>query len=188
MQRRSWLAALLVAGALAEPAAAQQVLLMLSPAMICSDHAQQAADGRIASSQAVATCTASLRTEPLTQEDKLGVLMNRGVLYLSMRQLDLARADFDAAAALRPDLGDVYVNRSAVLIGQGRHREALAEVERGLALELVNPERGYFNRAVAKEMLSDIPGAYQDYRRALELRPGWDRPQAELERFSLRSR
>src|SRR3712207_6801849 len=147
---------------------------------------RSAADGKKASEDAVATCTVSLASEPLTAEDRLAVLMNRGVLRLSMGRWGEAREDFNAAARLRPDLGDVYVNQAAALIGERRYAEALQEVERGLALNPSSPERGYFNRAGAREALRDLRGAYDGYSRALESRPEWARAQAELARFSIR--
>ena len=107
-------------------ARAEIVIHNVSPAGVCSEHAALAADGRMSSEDAVKSCTAALRTEPLSAEDRLATLVNRGVLRLSMRQWRDARADFDQAAVLKPDLGDVYINRAATLIGEGRYQEALA--------------------------------------------------------------
>ncbi len=61
----------------------------------------------------------------------------------------------------------------------------MAEIDRGLALDPDQPEKAYFNRAVAKERLNDLKGAYFDYRRALELKPDWDMPKVELARFTV---
>ena len=174
--------------AAAAGAHAEIVIHNISPAAVCSDHAARAADGRMSTEDAVKSCTAALATEPLSAEDRVGTLVNRGVLRLSMRQWRDARDDFDQAAALNPSLGDIYVNRAATLIGEERYAEALKEADRGLALNPVNPERGYFNRAIAREGLRDPAGAYRDYKKALELHPGWDRAETALAGFTVRRR
>ena len=185
--RRVLIAAALLSSA-AAAARAEIVIHNVSPAGVCSEHAALAADGRMSSEDAVKSCSAALVSEPLTPDERLAALVNRGVLRLSMRQWRHAREDFDRAATLRPDLGDIYINRAATLIGEGRYQEALGEADRGIALNPVHPERGYYNRALAREGLSDVGGAYRDYRKALELRPGWDRAEKALAGFTVRRR
>jgi len=64
----------------------------------------------------------------------------------------------------------------------------VADIDRGLAYGPEQPEKAYFNRALAKEFLDDTKGAYLDYLKAAELAPTWTAPQVELKRFTVHPR
>ncbi len=130
-----------------------------------------------------APCTEALDTEMLDSRDRAGTFVNRGVL--KMRRMDWTGAtkDFDEAARIKPDLGEAYVNRGAVSIGQHRYADSLADLNKGLALGVEEPAKVYFNRALAYEGLDDAKSAYFDYQKAVELSPDWDAPKNELIRF-----
>ena len=134
---------------------------------------------------AIHVCTLALEEEVLGLHDLASTYVNRGVLYLAMARYDEALRDFDAALAVEPRLGEAMVNRGGALIGMGRDAQGIAEIDRGLALHPGEPEKAYFNRALAEERLNDLKGAYFDYKRALELRPGWRQAEAELARFTV---
>ena len=69
------------------------------------------------------------------------------------------------------------------LVGEGHDAEGAAEITRGLARHPTEPEKAYFNRALAEERLNDLRAAYFDYQMALQLKPDWPAPKAELARF-----
>jgi len=130
-------------------------------------------------------CTEAILTEPLSARDMAGTHVNRAVLYMISMDWSHAMSDLDEALTIDPRMGEALVNRGAVLIGQRRYAEGVAEIDRGLALRPEEPERAFFNRALAKERLDDLKGAYYDYLRASELAPTWGAPQEELKRFSV---
>jgi len=121
-------------------------------------------------------------------EDKAGTYINRGVLLLRRKQYDAARADFDAAERLNPALGEAVINRGASYVAQRRYLEGLAEIDRGLALNPEEPEKAYYNRAMANEALDDKEAAYQDYTIAWELAPHWDAPREQMLRLRPKQR
>ena len=168
---------MLVAG----QATAGVVVLGRSMAAGCSKAAINGAQDR----KALETCNRALEEEALTGRVLAGTLVNRGII--SMRRGDLRRAfvDFESAAQRDPLLGEAYVNRGSVHIAEGRYREGVQDTERGMTLGLAQPERAYFNRAMAKEWLDDERGAYLDYRKAVELNPEWRLPQEQLARFTV---
>ncbi len=129
------------------------------------------------------TCTEALDKEMLNSRDRAGTLVNRGVL--KMRRMDWSGAtkDFSEAARIKPDLGEAYVNRGAVSIGEHRYADSLPDLNKGLELGVEEPAKVYFNRALAYEGLDDAKSAYFDYQKALELNPDWDAPKNELVRF-----
>lgn len=179
----------LAAAAPASPGTALTVVSRNSLSQACSRHAQLAGEGKMAPTFAVHTCTQALETEAVDDSESARVLNNRGVVQLTlMGAIGEAKGDFDEAARLDPDLGESYANRGAALVAQERFDEAIAEIEKGMALGLREPWKAHFNRALARERSNDVRGAYEDFRKALELKPGWDMPEIELARFQVRRR
>jgi tetratricopeptide (TPR) repeat protein len=144
-----------------------------------------AIDGR-SDNQSVLTCTTALETENLNFRDRARTYVNRGVLQLRKRDFSTARADFDAASKIDPDLGEAWVNRGATYVGEERYGDALGQIDKGLSLGVKDPEKALFNRAMAHEGLGDLKSAYQDYTKASELDPQWDAPKRELMRFTVK--
>jgi tetratricopeptide (TPR) repeat protein len=134
------------------------------------------------------TCNLALDTEALTPEDRGGTFVNRGVMELRLGLYEVARADFNAGIALNPDVGEGWVNRGAMFIGERRYKEALSDIDKALSLGLKEPAKAYYDRALAYEGLDDEKSAYLDYQQALVLQPGWELPQHELLRFTVTHR
>ena len=130
-------------------------------------------------------CTEALELELLSPKDRAGTYVNRGVLKLRRAQFAAATSDFDRAVRMKPDMGEAYVNRGAASIGARRYADSLADINRGLELGLAEPEKAYFNRALAYEALDDMKAAYFDYQKAVELKPLWAAPQEQLTRFKV---
>ena len=148
----------------------------------CSD----AAFGGKADSHAIMACTTALEVETLNFRDRARTYVNRGVLQMRQRQFAAARADFDQATGIDPQLGEAYVNRGATLVGEDRFREGVEQIDKGLSLGVKDPEKAFFNRGLANEALGDLQAAYRDYSRAAELKPDWAAPKTELARFSVK--
>jgi tetratricopeptide (TPR) repeat protein len=134
------------------------------------------------------TCTTALDTELLSPRDRAGTYVNRGIIKLRRTEWTSAKHDFDRAVGLKPDLGEIYINRGAALIGMRRYQEGLSDLNRALTLGVDETEKAYFNRALAYEGLDDMRSAYLDYQKALELKPDWDVPKRELSRFTVTRR
>lgn len=133
-------------------------------------------------------CTDALEKEMLNSRDKAGTLVNRGVLKMRRARWDEATRDFNDAVRLRPDLGEAYVNRGAVAIGEHHYAQSLPDLNKGLALGVEEPAKVYYNRALAYEGLDDEKSAYFDYQKAVELNPTWDAPKNELTRFHVQQK
>jgi tetratricopeptide (TPR) repeat protein len=130
-------------------------------------------------------CTLALETEILGPTDRAGTLVNRGVFKLRRAKWEEATSDFNRAIKLRPEMGEAYVNRGAAAVGAKRYAEGLPDLNRGIELGLNEPEKAYYNRALAHEGLDDMKAAYLDYKKALEIKPDWDPPRNELTRFTV---
>lgn len=129
-------------------------------------------------------CTLLLQTPSLSDSDRVATYIDRGGIYMQHKRFAEAQADFEEVIKIRPDLGNAYINRGAALIGQKRYAEGIAEIDKGFPLNPDQPEKAYFNRAIADEAMGDRKAAAVDYQKALTLQPKWTAPKAELQRLA----
>jgi tetratricopeptide (TPR) repeat protein len=130
-------------------------------------------------------CTQALDREMLIPLDRAGTYVNRGILKLRGRRYDEAIRDFDTAIRYQASLAEAYVNRAAARIGIRQYGQSVSDIDNALMLDVKEPEKAYYNRAVAHEYLDDYKDAWLDYRKALEIAPTWDLPRQQLVRFSV---
>lgn len=133
-------------------------------------------------------CDRALRDDMLNTSDRAKTLVNRGVMKLGRGEYEPARADFEAALSLSPKLPEALLNRGAVWVGEQHYQAAITDLGRAIDLGTAQPEKAYFDRALAYEGLDDEKSAYFDYMKALELKPGWAAPTRELTRFHVEPR
>ena len=170
--------------ALATPTAAAVTVIGGTAARLC----YEAADSPFSpSAEAFAACDRALSSEPLARRDVVATHVNRGILRVRSGELVEGIADFDAAVGLDPTVGEAWFNRGAALLRLSRPAEALASFEEAVARGIDRPALAHLGRAVAHETLGNVRAAFADYRRSSELEPRWERPRAELARFSLRN-
>ena len=130
-------------------------------------------------------CTASLEHELLIPRDRAGTYVNRGIIRMRNKSYDEAIRDFDTAIRYQPNLGEAYVNRGAARIGIHRFADAVSDFNNALELGVKEPEKTYYNRALAYEWLDNYKAAYLDYRKAREIAPEWDLVNQQLARFTV---
>ncbi len=136
----------------------------------------------------IALCDTALDGEVMSSQDRGGTYINRGVMKLRRGLYEAAHADFDAGIAMIPKVGEGWVNRGAMFVGEHKYKDGLDDIDKGISLGVVEPEKAYFNRALAYEGLDDAKSAYLDYQQAATLKPSWTAPQKELRRFTVTSR
>jgi tetratricopeptide (TPR) repeat protein len=173
----------LAALSIAAPAGAAVTVIGGTAARQC----YEAADSPLSpTAETLAACDRALGVEPLARRDVIATHVNRGILRVRGGDLAGGLADFDSAVRLDPAVGEAWFNRGAVLLRRNAPAEALASFEEAVARGIDRPALAHLGRAVAHEALGNVRAAYADYRRSSELEPGWERPRAELARFSLR--
>ena len=82
-------------------------------------------------------------------------------------------------------MAEAIVNRGSIFLVQHRPQAAAANFERALMFNPAHPEKVYFNRALAREEMGDLSGAYADYAEAAKLAPQWEQPKREMIRFTI---
>ena len=132
--------------------------------------------------EGVEFCDAALEG-PLTSSDRAATLVNRGVIRLRDHDNERALADINAGIAIDSSLGDAYVDRGAASIALGHYDDALADLNKGLSLGPHSPQVAYYDRAIIYERNGDVRAAYEDYKKALDIAPGFTPAADELKRF-----
>lgn len=132
-------------------------------------------------------CTRALEEEALSLNDRAATFVNRGILRMQGKDLNAAISDFDSAIRTRPQTAEAYVNKGIAMVHLGNHdRDAVELLTLGLARSPIRPEIAYYVRGIANEQLGLTKEAYDDYTRAVALKPGWAEPLSQLERFSVK--
>lgn len=133
----------------------------------------------------VDACDQALREEMLNTKDKAATHDNRGVMLDLLGKTGPATDDFNAAIRLDPTLGDPYVNLGSMLIKARRLDEALVNINKGLELGMSFPHIGYYDRAVAEQLMGRYREAYFDYKKVLELEPHFEQASEHLKDFTV---
>jgi len=153
----------------------------------CADAVADAMANDNATEAGVATCTKAAELAELNT-GRAAALSNRGVLNFQRANYNAAIADSTAALRIDGRLVEALVNRGAAYLAIHRAGEAKVDFDRALTMAPVHAEKIYFNRAMAREDVGDLKGAYADYARAAQLAPQWDLPKQQMKRFTIRDR
>jgi tetratricopeptide (TPR) repeat protein len=138
-----------------------------------------------ASDEGLSACNQALTEQNLAPSERAATLVNRGILHMYAKAHALALASYEQALRVDPEQAEAYVNQGIALVNLGRDTEAVAAVNRALALNTARPELAYYTRGIAHEMLGNDRAAFQDYRQASALKPEWTEPYTQLRRFSV---
>jgi tetratricopeptide (TPR) repeat protein len=174
-----WLAGMATAQAF------ETLLSGTSGAKACMAAARLAADRHLVDTPALLDCDRAIERDTLNGHDLAATYVNRGIIRICAGNYPVAERDFDEAIRIMPELAGAHMNRGAVLIALNRPQEAVEALDRSIALGTPEPERAYFDRALAREKLNDIKGAYYDLKQAAALNPAWDAPGKELSYFQV---
>ena len=165
--------------AAAVPASAQIIVTQESGwAHDCFIHAKtgRAFDG-------IPACDMAIKREALSRKDLAATYDNRGVMLDQLGHIERAQADFNKAIEIQPDLGDPYVNLG--VIKEKKYEPALDQINKGMDLGMGFPHLGYYNRAIAEQMLGRFKEAYFDYKKSAELEPGFAAAEERLKDFTV---
>lgn len=134
-------------------------------------------------SDGVEVCNLAITQEAMSLKDRAATFDNRGVMLDRLGRTDKAAADFRQAMLLDASLGDPHVNLGSMLIKQRRYDDALASINKGLELGVSFPHIGYYDRAVAYQLMGRFKEAYYDYKKVLEIDPTFAAASERLKDF-----
>jgi eukaryotic-like serine/threonine-protein kinase len=96
--------------------------------------------------------------------------LNRGLLYLDLKNYLHAREDFDEVIKRRPDLAMAFINRALARLGMGDAQGAVDDLTRALEFKDA-PTQALFIRARARTAIGDKQGAASDREEGLRREP-----------------
>lgn len=120
-----------------------------------------------------ALCERALAGDQMTDRDRAATLVNRGIVYNTARQLDLAVADFDAALKINPNLGEAYLNRGNAHFWQHNYAAAIADFGKAIDLKTASLDYAHYNKALAEMNVGKFEDAKADLTAALAITPGF---------------
>jgi tetratricopeptide (TPR) repeat protein len=122
----------------------------------------------------------------MTRADRAASWVNYGIVLRKRGQPREAIAAYDQAAALSPNLAEIYLNRSTARGQLGQDDLALADLNRAIALGPQQPQAAYVNRALLWERAGDYQAAWRDLQAALAIQPDYAPALSALERYQIR--
>lgn len=172
------LTALIAATAQGAPAI-HQVIYNVDAAKVCS----QPSDDRLELRRSLMACDTVINDPVMIRRASL--LMDRGVVQAKLGDNEAALRDYNAAIAINDKLGEAYVGRAGVLTEMKRYGAARNDVATAMSLGAGNLYAAFYTRGVIAEETGDAQAAYQDYKEALALNPGYLPAMRELARFKV---
>lgn len=131
----------------------------------------------------IITCTSALDDTALSMRDRAATLINRGILRSRTDDATGAIRDYDNGLKIDATLAEGYVDRGAALLALHRYKESLADLNKGIDMGARQPQIAYYDRAIVNEALGNIRGAYEDYKKAVEIQPDFQLAIDQLARF-----
>lgn len=184
--RISALSLALGGGLLAAPAALAQGAVTVVGGGLGQACYEAAESSRVAPMKALEFCNLALSSESLKRRDKAATYTNRGILHMRMGNNTRAMWDYEKSLAMMPDLKEAKVNLGAALYNLKRYPEALAALNEGIGAESEDARIvGFYNRGLTHEKLGDLQSAYEDFRKALQLKPDFKLAQDQMSRFTV---
>jgi tetratricopeptide (TPR) repeat protein len=131
----------------------------------------------------ISACTFALEQTTLSVKDRAATFINRGILRARKSDTDGALADYNRGLAMDAALGEGFVDRGAIMIVLRRYDDAVADIDKGIALGSNRLQIAYYDRGIADEALGNIRAAYEDYKKAAEIQPDFALATEQLSRF-----
>lgn len=119
---------------------------------------------------AIDYCSRAISSGELGDPDLIAALINRGVAYKNVGDLNAAIADYTQALRIAPRDALLYQNRANALREKGNLEAARTDAEQALALD-PDSAGAWYVRGAINEAEGDRDAAREDYRAALNLDP-----------------
>ena len=163
--KNSILTAFLLLGLGVGPANAQVLVL---GGGIAEDCYEAAKFGSVSPREGAEICTRAIQHEAMKLSNRAATYTNRGVLYMRAGLYEKALSDYEKSKRISPDTGETYLNEGAAYIFIEAYDKALQSLDQAIVYGSNDLHAAYYNRALAKEKLDDVEGAYYDFRVGIE--------------------
>lgn len=148
----------------------------------CYMAATLASQMHIGATADIERCTYALDNVALSLKDRVATYVNRGVIYVALERYKEAIADYEKAAQMSPDTGEINVNRGNLYFLGQVYDQAITEYTKAMG-NIKKLHVAYYNRGLAYEKLKEFNKAEADYLKAMEIVPDWRFPREKLEQL-----
>jgi tetratricopeptide (TPR) repeat protein len=125
-------------------------------------------------------CNHALKDPEITDRDRASTFVNRGIIYNNARKMQLALADFAAALAIDPNVGEAYLNRGNSKFLQQKFDDAIADYTRAIELKIDRMSAAYYDRSLAYVNEGRFTEAKADLEAALAVDPDFKEAKDQL--------
>lgn len=155
---------------MAQSANAQMIVMGNGAAKDCYHSVKHGDPGRIGT---IKSCEIALYETNLKKKDRAATHINIGILYMRRKDFDKSDTHYQSALKLEPNVPEVHINLSANQIYTKQYEAAILSANRAIELGTDKMPETLFNRAMAYDNLKRYNEAYNDLKKALELKPEW---------------
>jgi tetratricopeptide (TPR) repeat protein len=167
--------------ALSLPAHAAVLVYGRGPSMACYEAAEYGKDAQTG----IELCNQAINDPDISPRDIAATMINRSILRTHSGDYDGAVADCTHGLSIDADLAEGYVDRGVAEIMQKNWPVALADINRGIDMNTDRLEFAYYDRGIVEESTGNIRAAYEDYKKAVALRPDFDLAAHALTHFKV---
>ena len=132
----------------------------------------------------VKICDQAISEQSLSAQNRQATLFNRGLLYMNLDQIELARADFQSIINETPNFGDAYLSLGTIEANVQNYGRAKDYALKALSYEVEQTDRVYVLLGWVAEHQFDFPAAREAYETALKLKPGASATRRKLDRVN----
>jgi|GEM_PF-608683 len=154
-----------------------------SLAVDCYNRSVQAVSAQDARFADIEVCNAAINGGNLLSNDLRATLVNRGLIYATLGQLDRAGEDYSRALELADDVPEIHLNQGNLEFLAENWDQAISHYNQAEALGLTQAHALHLNRGMAFENSDRFDEAEAEYMAALELVPGWQPALEKLQRI-----
>jgi tetratricopeptide (TPR) repeat protein len=163
------------------PAHAAVVVYGNGPSTECYQAAEFGTDAQTG----IDICTAALQLSDISPRDSAATMINRSILRTHAGDETGAIADCTHGLTIDPELAEGYVDRGVAEILLKDWSAALADINKGIDMNTDKLEFAYYDRGIVEESTGNIRAAYEDYKKAVQLRPDFDLAAHALTHFKV---
>jgi tetratricopeptide (TPR) repeat protein len=156
--------------ALSVPVHAAVVVYGRGPSLGCYEAAEYGTDAKTG----IELCDAAISQPDITPRDIAATMINRSILRTHSGDYEGAVVDCTHGLSIDSDLAEGYVDRGVAEIMLKNWPSALADINRGIDMNTDKLEFAYYDRGIVEESTGNIRAAYEDYKKAVQLRPDFD--------------
>lgn len=154
-----------------------------SQAVDCYNRSLQAVSLQDARFADIEICNAAINDGNLSSNDLMATLVNRGLIYATLGQLDRAAEDYSRAQEIADDVAEVHLNQGNLEFLAENWDQAISHYDQAEALGLIQAHVLHLNRGMAFENSERFDQAEEEYMAALDLVPEWEPAMEKLQRI-----